>query len=352
MAWIKRNLFFVIGTVVALSLMGAAGWYLYSKWQLNNEIWAKLNEDYSKLKQLNAEKPHPGSGNVDNIKIAKEQTKELREFIEKTRAHFQRITPIPDLPKITDQDFSSALSRSIDQLAHAATNASVMLPSDNYAFSFSAQRSLLQRDQKSLGPLAVQLGEVKAICEILFSAKVNSLDNLRRERVSPNDLGGSSLDYIPEKTITNAEMALLTPYEVTFKSFSAELASVLAGFASSPYGIIVRTINVELAPAEAAPETAPQPSYQPQPVYISPAPTQQPQRREGDQNAAFRARYGLGGARSAPPPPPTAPPVQYIMPGTTAPAASRGMAMALDEQKLRVTIALSIVKLVPKPAPK
>src|SRR2546422_2630928 len=176
MAWIKRNLFFVIGTVVALALMGAAGWYLYSKYQLNNEVWAKLNEDYSKLKQLNAEKPHPGSGNVDNIKIAKDQTKQLREFIDKTRTHFQRIAPIPDQPKITDQEFSSSLRRTIDHLAHEATNASVMLPTDNYAFSFSAQRSLLALDPKSLGPLSVQLGEVKAIVEILFNAKINSLD--------------------------------------------------------------------------------------------------------------------------------------------------------------------------------
>ena len=38
MDWIKRNLYFVIGSLAALVLMGLAGYYLYSKWQLNNEV--------------------------------------------------------------------------------------------------------------------------------------------------------------------------------------------------------------------------------------------------------------------------------------------------------------------------
>ena len=44
MDWIKRNLYFLIGSLVALALMGLAGWYLYSKWQLNNEFLGKLDE--------------------------------------------------------------------------------------------------------------------------------------------------------------------------------------------------------------------------------------------------------------------------------------------------------------------
>ena len=52
MLWIKRNLYFLIGSVVALALMGAAGWYLYSKWQLNNEIVEKLNAEYAELQRL------------------------------------------------------------------------------------------------------------------------------------------------------------------------------------------------------------------------------------------------------------------------------------------------------------
>ncbi len=45
-----------------------------------------------------------------------------------------------------------------------------------YSFSFAAQRERLAYAAGSLEPLSVQLGEVKAICEVLFQAKVNSLD--------------------------------------------------------------------------------------------------------------------------------------------------------------------------------
>ena len=50
MSWIKRNLLFVIGSLVALILMGLAGWFLYTKWGLNNDVLASLNTDYAELK--------------------------------------------------------------------------------------------------------------------------------------------------------------------------------------------------------------------------------------------------------------------------------------------------------------
>src|SRR5262249_21905473 len=135
MDWIKRNLFFVIFGVVALALMGVSGWFLFSKYQLNNTAWDSLNQDYSELATLNTQNPHPGSGKVDNVKVAQEQQKEVKELIEKVRGKFERIPPIPDVPKVSDREFSSALSRTIDRLQHDATNSSVALPA-NYGFSF------------------------------------------------------------------------------------------------------------------------------------------------------------------------------------------------------------------------
>src|SRR5690242_12138687 len=141
MSWLKRNLFFVIGSVVALVLMGLAGWFLYSKWSLNNEVLEKLNSDYAELKTLNSANPHPGSGSINNIKLAQEQRDQLRDFLKKTQPFFQPIPKIPDLPKITDRDFSAALSQTIEQLRLEATNTSVALPPENYSFSFTAQKS-------------------------------------------------------------------------------------------------------------------------------------------------------------------------------------------------------------------
>ncbi len=150
MDWIKRNLYFLIGSLVALALMGLAGWYLYSNWQLNNEILGKLDEQYAKLKRLNGQNPHPGSGKVDNIKAAKEQQQELRAYIQKARQYFQPCPRIPDPEsgKLTSQEFSSALSRTIDQMQRDAAKASVDLPpkdssGQSYSFSFAAQRESL-----------------------------------------------------------------------------------------------------------------------------------------------------------------------------------------------------------------
>jgi hypothetical protein len=369
MAWIKRNLYFVIGSVIALALMGLAGYFLYSQWAANNQILASLNDDYEKLKRLNSAPILPGSGQTDNIKLAKEQREQLREFLKKPRAHFGRIPPIPDQPKITDQDFTSALSHTLDQLQKDATNSSVTIPA-NYAFSFEAQRPKVQFAAGSLAPLSVQLGEVKAVCDILFQAKINSLDNVRRERVSTDDNTGPQTDYIPEHSMTN-ELAVMTPYEMTFRCFSTELAAVLAGFANSSNGYIIKTINVEPAPITAeAPAGIPVVQYA-APVPVTPPPNESVAamyaRRYGITMGAGGGaspvdRYGGGGAANlggipyrplqpggqtaypayAPPPP------QPLQPGATTPAASGSTALtpAFDERQLKVTINLIVVKLL------
>jgi hypothetical protein len=356
MDWIKRNLYFLIGSLVALALMGLAGWYLYSKWQLNNQILGKLDEQYAELKRLNEQPVHPGSGEVDNVKLAKEQQKEMRAYIQKARQYFQLCPPIPvpESGKLTSQEFSSALSRTLDQMQREATKASVTLPPKDstgqpYSFSFAAQSKSLAYAAGSLAPLSVQLAEIKAICTVLVQAKVNSLDNIRRERVSDDDLKGPQTDYLTEKSVTN-ELAVLSPYEVTFRCFSSELAAVLAGFAASPCGLLVKTINVESAPAAAAGAEpfAPAPTATPySPLVPSPAAPSSSEARmaerygmrgRGGAGSAFSERYGNRGGPS-----PAAQP--YVPPVAVAPPASRGgLPISLDEKQLKVTLMLMAVK--------
>ena len=356
MDWIKRNLYFLIGSLAALVLMGLAGWYLYSKWQLNNEILGKLDEQYTELKRLNEQKPHPGSGKIDNIKAAKEQQKELLAYIQKARAYLQGCPSIPPAEQgkvLNSQDFSSALSRTLDQMQRDATKVSVGLPpkdskGQTYSFSFAAQRESLAYAPGSLEPLSVQLGEIRAICTVLFQAKINALDNLRRERVSEDDLKGPQTDYLPDKSVTNElsvtkAQAVVSPYEITFLCFSPELAAVLAGFASSPCGLmVVKAINVELAPTTASEQPA-APVFQVTPTYNPTPVPRAPRTPDAPSADAFNARYGLG-ARAAPravPPPPV------YQPAPTASTANRGAPpLVLDEKKLKVTLMLNVVKLV------
>src|SRR6266481_92402 len=343
MSWVKRNLYFLIGGIVALVLLGAAGWYLYSKWELNNTNLANLNQAYADLKGLNDKNPNPGG---DNIKIAKEQRKELLDYMGRASRYFQKIPPIPDLPKKTDRDFASALNRTIDQLRRDSTNASVTLQ-DNYNFSFQAEKLKINFDQRGLEPLSAQLGEVKAICDVLFQARINALEGLRRERVSADDTSGPATDYLGENSTTNG-LAILTPYEMTFRCFSPELAAVLAGFASSPNGLIVKTINVEVAGTMPTEVTATPPPITPTVTYVQPTqPTMSAEAiersRYGDMGRYGQGnRYGEGSAKF--PTFPTVPQPQYVAPA--APKGGGGLPVVVDEKQLKVTLQLVAVKLI------
>lgn len=294
MGWIKRNLFFTIGGIVALGLLGAAGFYNFQSWRDNQAAFDKLNEIYSTLKEVGSRKPSPGNDKVDNIATAKEQNRQLLAWIDKAKNYFQPIPPIPDATNgyPSSEMFADALHKTIAELQREAADDNVAVPTD-YAFSFKAEESLVKFAPGSLQPLSVQLGEVKAISEVIFSARVNQLDGIQRVAVSADDAAGPQADYFADQSTTN-NLAVLTPYQVTFRSFTPELAQVLAAFASSPHCFIVKAVNVQ--PAEAA--------------------------------------ASAGSAQGAAP--------QMSTPGPG------GMQMMLNEQMLRITLEVEIVKLLPK----
>jgi hypothetical protein len=155
---------------------------------------------------------------------------------------------------------------------------------------------------------------------VIFQAKVNSLDAVRRERVSMDDQNGPQTDYLdPTHLSVTNEMAVLTPYEVVFQSFSAELAGVLAGFASGEHGIIVKSVNVEPASATSGllDPNAPGGAGMYPPNYY-----------EGN-----LVRPPVGGM------PPTVP---------AQPTARGGLQTVLDEKPVKVTLVLNVVRLLPR----
>jgi len=317
MVWIKRNLFFVIGAVIAVGLLAAAGVYDFNNWQRNNKALNALNQAYDTLRRLNSQTPSPGNDKINNIQTAREQARQLHEWIQQTRQYFQPIPPVPDPTNgvITDAQFAAARDHTLNQLQIEAANASVILP-PQYGFSFEAERTLVKFAPGSLNPLARQLGEVKMLCEILYAAKVNSLDDIRRVRVSSDDANGPQSDYLNEMALTN-RLAVFTPYELTFRGFSQDLANVLSHLASSPYGFIVKGINV--LPAAGVTSAS------------SPAGAQPP----GGGGPA--SPYALP-SYNAPRPP-------YAL--SPASAGSGGLQTVLNEQLLSITLDIDIVKLLP-----
>lgn len=339
MDWIKRNLFFVIGAAVALILMVGAGFYTWSGWSNNSKALEEINGKYEELKTLINRNPNPGSGQVDNIKTAGDQQKQAVEVIAKVATRYAPIPAIPPETNVTAEAFAYGLATTIYRLQNEATNAGVILPA-RYNFSFEQQSRALFFAHGSVGPLAVQLGEINAITEVLIAAKINSLESIQRERVSPDDMAGPATDYIDLHSETN-ELAILSPYQITFRSFTPELALALCGFAGSSHGIIVKSVNVEPSATTYGVDTlmAAAPIYMP--VQPNPAfPSFPPGGRRGEEGAAFRERYGIGRT-----PTPVAPQPVYAQPGVPTATAPRTV---LNEKQLKVTMLVHVVKLLPK----
>ena len=312
MVWIKRNLFFVVGAVIAMGLLAAAGVYDFKNWQRNNAALDALNQAYVKLQSLYSQNPSPGNDKIDNIKAAGDQAERLRQWIQGTEQYFQPIPAIPDPAsgEITDARFAGARDHTLSQLQAEAAGASVIVP-PQYGFSFEAERTLVKFSPGSLNALAQQLGEVKVICEILYATRINSLDGVRRVRVSNDDVSGPQSDYV-DQTITTNDLAIFTPYQVTFRCFSQDLAGVLSSFASSSHGFIVKDINVQPAAGVAA-------------------------------SSATSTPGGDAGGFGQPPFIPSRLPAGR----PAAPIGRGGLQTVLDEQLLSITLDVEIVKLLP-----
>jgi hypothetical protein len=340
MAWIKRNLYFVITVVVGLGVAGYCGYLLYSALDQNKEDSTKFFSDNASLDTLKKKKPFPDS---ENIKAAEADAERVRTFLAEFRKPFAGF-PVP--PKMDDQHFHEYLQNTIVQFRLEATNAGVGLPA-GYAFSFAPQMTPLNYASESIAPWMQQLTEIKAILHILYGAKINYLERIKRPTVTGEDM--TTDDYLQMNTVSNT-WGMTTPYMINFRSFSAEIANVLAGFAASSNYFVVKTIHVEPSreplpqlPDVVQPETpAPVPQYRYQPPPDNPF------------NPFMQGGPGRGNRERRPGG--LMPPVQYqYAPAVPPPAAPTGPATILRETPLFVTIYIDVVKLkapeAPAPAP-
>src|SRR5437016_3476906 len=331
MLWIKRNLFLVVGGVLAVGLILFGGYYFWTSYDENKSVESKLDESKAELKRLTDLVP---SANKENIDHARAELQRIQTAINQTKTSF---TPLP-YDKVKGQVFKTNLDTAIDELQKRAERASVALPQPKgYAFTFAEQQKRLQFSEGSFPTLAEQLGEIKAICQILFDAKVNKLTGLRRGRVTSDDpAGGNDYHELPPNRILPSG-ATGSPYALEFNAFSAELATVLEGFYKSPNGLLVKAIEVKPMDDKAEIPGAPPPI-----VPLAPAPAPVPG------NPALPPRRNL-----LPPPPGTtgvprpAPPGARTRPSGAPPAglaAGEGMQTVLDEKKLRITLWVDVLK--------
>jgi hypothetical protein len=318
MGWIKRNLFFVIGLAVAIGLLGFGGYFIYASWDHNTRAFNDLTEVVGQLQNYTGQKPSPGNEKINNTQIAKEQNEQLQQWLATAAENFSVIQPIP-AGDVTGANFSGALQKTLDQLRREADAGGVALP-PKFAFSFTAENDRLNFTPAGLPALAQQLGETAAIARILFAARVNALDGVQRVRASDDDASGQPSDYIDETPVTNG-LAVITPYVVTFRAFTPELASVLAGFATAKNAFIVKAVNVARA-----------------------------------DNSAQGMTSSAGEMPPGAPPmmrmPGEFPPAIPAQPVGVPPAGKGGLQTVLKEQLLRVTLEVQLVKPLPKNATK
>jgi hypothetical protein len=301
MSWAKRNLYFLISAVVAVALLGAAGWYCYTSWQANSANWEQLSAAYSQLEGIAQKSSGAGNNTVNNIDTAREQTKEVRERIASARKFFRPVPSIPNTNHFDDRIMAFAVRETIARLRSGAAQHNVLLPAE-FAFSFSLQQQKVVYDPKSWDQLSKQMGEVRAICDVLYNARVASLDSVQRER-TPDDAnsmqGGMQPDYVDSVSVTNGNI-VVTPYQVTFRCFTPELGAVLSGFANLPHTIVVKAVAIQPEDLTSMSEGMP----------------------------GMMGGAGYGNQRTA--------------------ASAGGLPVVIDEKKLKVTLLLDFVKMLPE----
>jgi hypothetical protein len=339
MAWIKRNLYFVITVVVGLGLTGYCAYLLFSALDQNKADSDKYSSDQASLHALQTKSPFPDQ---QNIKAAETDAERVRTFLSEFRKPF---AGFPEPTKLDDRHFKEYLQNTIAQLGLEATNAGVGLPA-NCTFGFSQEVNLLNYPSESIVPWMQEMTEMKAILHILYAAKINYLEKIKRPVVVGEDMLGD--DYVAVGPTTNTS-GVVVPYMVNFRAFSAEIANVLAGIAASSNCLIVKTIHVSPS-REPLPQLSDLQPAAPPPVQMVYQPIPQPLN-------PFMNPNGLGGGgrgdprserrRGLMPPPQFAP----VAPTPTVPT---GPVIVLTETPLFVTIYIDVVKLkaadVPAPA--
>jgi hypothetical protein len=268
MGWVKRNLLLVIGGVLATVLLGLGGFYFWTNHQKNKQIETQLEENKAALTRLVNQAPTP---NATNIARAKQEVQTARAAVEQAKLFFQ---PIPFEP-VTGQAFKSLLDQTIFDLHRKSEAASVALPSKDYAFTFAHQKTQLQFPAEAFPALPQQLAEIRAICEVLFDAEVNRVITIRRSRLYADE-PLSQVDHHELASEVNEAVGMaINPYEVTVHAFTPELATALQSFYKSTNGLVVKSIQVEVAPSAAADPNLPPAPVNP-PVNRSPPPGPRP----------------------------------------------------------------------------
>ncbi len=325
MNWVKSNIGLVVGGVVALALMGVAGWFLYTQMEAEKRAEANLDTGLSNLKSLLTRDPHPGDPDrgVDNIgAVQAEQEKVEKTLLGPLRSLFKPF----DVPEDLDTfKFKSLLEERIAVMQRAARESGTGLPKEGdskYSFSFSDIRPKVSFAPSTIQPMAFQLLQIESLAGVLFESKVHSINGIKRLEITEPEEDSEEEeeedDYDDEETssafssfsmtldsdnyleegeaITNEITgAVIFPFQLSFQSFSSELSSVMAGLNDSDHFYRVKWVVVEQSSASSSQ------TMDPNAALYAPDPSMQAAYggmaggMAGGMDPSLAARYGMAG---------------------------------------------------------
>lgn len=303
MDWIKKNMTFVVSCAVALIAVAGAAYYLMQQMAKYEEAGMQFDSVVERVNGFVNKRPHPGFGDVDNVARVKQDIAALDQFKEELTRTFKS-TP---LGEESEQAFKADLADIMAYIEREGGRTGLTVPT-NFNLSFTAQKVGFRFASNSLGPLTMQLADLREITRILVEARVNSIEAFRRVAVSDDDKGewANPSEYITNMKITTNEFtgAVIHPYEVEFRCFSAEMGKVLEGIAASPYSLILKTVKIDPAQIRNLKPTIRSAAslYQGIPGLDQPFgtdPNAASAGRYGRADSGMSSRYGGGGAGRA-----------------------------------------------------
>jgi hypothetical protein len=236
MAWVKRNLIFVIVVAIGLVAAGYCGFLLRAVMAANAEASSKFVDAQ---KELQTERDSKPPATPENLEAAKADQERVKSFLADFRKSF---APFPVAPKVDERGFADHLQITFREFTLAATNAGVEVP-PGYGFSFGAERSKMTFAPECIDGWMDEIEQVRVILRILFDCKINYLESIQRVSICPDDNDGN--DTLPSVAPGSNTWGVVMPYRLVFRGFSTEVANVLASFADSSNCFIVKYVNVE-----------------------------------------------------------------------------------------------------------